>query len=254
MRSQISYASAYGCIEGPSNFSQTAISAYSNEKISGRYVPDRNGCYIIQFLPEGNYNLVFESTGFESKTTSVYLRTSEFLETNIALAPSTVPTQLPPAITVSSPKTAELSSIIEFVLYSDSIPFPNQEISVLTPGGTISATTDSQGKARVNGAKPGAYVFTYKGITATTTIDAPAKPETPANPGATASAPAETIEPLSSAGASDAGAWAIMLVSFVAVACAAVGVFAIIFAMKSQRKGHSGEQAHEEKHAKHNKR
>ncbi|MCX6770416.1 MAG: hypothetical protein NT051_07180, partial [Candidatus Micrarchaeota archaeon] len=253
IRQQISYASAYGCIGGASNFSQTSISVYSDEKISGKYAPDKNGCYIVQFLPEGNYNMVFESSGFQPQTTSVYLRTSEFLETNIVLVPVAVQSQLPPEITISSPKTSEISSIIEMVLYANGAPLANQEISVLTPDGAISAITDSQGKARVNGVKPGAYIFTYKGMTTTTTITAPAKEEKPANASTVATAPIETVVPPSSASASsDDGTWAIILVAFVAVVCAVVGVFAIIFVMRSQRKGQSGEHAKE--HAKHNKR
>jgi hypothetical protein len=77
-----------------------------------------------------------------------------------------------PPIVLSSPVQVRQYTLIEITLTKGGEPLSNQAVSVSTPSGAISATTDSQGIARVNAAEGGIYSFSYGNQSASTTVAA----------------------------------------------------------------------------------
>ena len=182
MRQLISYASAYGQITGPPGFANSSVVAYSNGVIAKRVAADRNGFYMLSFLPEGSYELAFESPGFEAKKVQMFLPVSDFVEVNAELS-QPLPVQ-EPAPTLSAPGQAQQSSLLEAVLARGSQPLAGVLVAASTPSGSVNLTTDSSGKVRINAALPGSYTFTYGNLSATSIVaakEAPAPKGEPKN-------------------------------------------------------------------------
>lgn len=188
MRQLISYASAYGQISGPSDFSNASVVAYSGGEVAKRVAVDRHGSYMLSYLPEGNYDLAFESPGFEAKRLQVFLPLSDFVEVNAELT-KPLPAQ-EPATVLAAPGQAQQFSAIEAALTKGGLPLAGVLVAASTPSGSVSLTTDASGKVRINAALPGSYTFTYGNLSATSIVAAKeaAKPkEEPKN--ATPAAP-----------------------------------------------------------------
>lgn len=171
MRNLISYANAYGTISGPSDFSNTSVSAVAGGKVVKRAQADRNGYYLLQYLPEGTYELKFESPGFETKSMQAFLQQSQFFEANVDLAGQPQSNESAAQATLLVPSVVKLRSLIEVWLLDGDRPLAGKIISVETPGGEIKIETDAAGKARVNAATPGKYTFSYGGLKASTVIE-----------------------------------------------------------------------------------
>ena len=170
MRSLISYANVYGTISGPIDFSNTSVSAVAGGKVAKRTSADRNGYYLLQYLPEGTYEIRFESPGFSTKAMQVFIPQSQFLEENVGLAPESGSAASPQQLSLLVPSTVKLHSLIEVWLLDGDSPIAGKAITVETPGGEIKIQTGEDGKARVNAATPGKYTFIYGDAKASTTI------------------------------------------------------------------------------------
>jgi len=169
MRQIISYASVYGQVTGPTDFSSASVAAYSNGNIAKRATPNKDGYYLMAYLPEGNYDLVFAAPGFVEEDEPITLFASQFSEANVKLGKIPVAPVSQPAIT--APSSVQKQSVIEIQVMNGSSPMPGQTVQVKTPAGDIEAVTGADGKAHVNAVAPGKYVFTYGNLTSTTVVE-----------------------------------------------------------------------------------
>ena len=250
MRQMISYANAYGFITGPSDFSATTLSAYSDGKIVGKYKPNKDGYYFVQFLPSGSYDFVFESPGFDKETVQVYLEQANFLEVNSALAKTIPKNDTPPKpvgnIVLTAPEQAKAGTVITISLTQGSQPLANEKISVNTPAGAITVTTDSLGIARVNAAQEGEYSFAYGNLTSTTNIPLSApKPAENASSEPPVATPDTPQQPAGNANQDGMGAL-VLLTMIGAVGVVAVCLFLLVMFVRKMKRS---EPAHAEKPA-----
>lgn len=190
MRQLVSYASVYGQVSGPPAGSNISVSAHASGVQVKRAYANSQGMYIISFLPEDNYDIAFESDGYEKAVEKEFLPSADFKEVNVKLSPP-APVQLPEYSLVAPDQVPQYSSIEARLLLGQQ-PAAGEKVSVSTPEGTLEATTDSQGIARVNGARAGEYTFYFGNLSATSRVVAPevAPPEVPTSPPPTA--PPET--------------------------------------------------------------
>ena len=189
----MSSSSAYGQITGPDDFTGVAVAAYTNGKIVKRTTPNKDGYYMLLYVPEGAYDIVFDAPGFVEKNVSASLLQSQISEVNVKLDKIPAAQIAQPAII--APSTAQKQSVIEILLVRGSLPLSGQVVDVKTPAGNVEITTGADGKAHVNAVTPGEYIFTYGNITSTTVVAGstavPAQkppvviPETPAQPATT---------------------------------------------------------------------
>ena len=179
MRQTISYAGAYGQVTGPADFSNASVTAFSNGNVVKRVSPNKDGYYFMSFLPEGDYNVIFTAQGFIDATVPAQLAISQFSEVDAKLGKT--PAVVAPTEAISAPPNAQKGSVIDVLVTIGGSPFAAQAVSVSTPGGVVSATTGTDGKAHVNAAMPGKYVFTFGNLTATTVV-AGAANSTPPQP------------------------------------------------------------------------
>ncbi len=163
-------SSAYGQISGPQSFHNTSVIAFSNGAVVKRASANSEGLYMLPYVQEGNYELLFESPGFEQKRLQVFLPASDFIEVNAQLEPVALPPEQ--NATLSTSPQVQQYSVIEVVLAKGG-PLSGKTVIVATPSGQVRLTTDSSGKAYINAAEPGAYSFTYAegGITATSSSE-----------------------------------------------------------------------------------
>jgi hypothetical protein len=169
----LSYSNAYGQIFGPSDFSNSSVTVYSGSQVVSRVThaksyPDNSGCFMIQFLPEGNYRLVFNVSGYQGLEEDVFLPDAQFVEVNPTLAPAVQ--QAPPQPALSAPASVQQYSAIVATLSEGGGPMAGQNVSVQTPAGALSLTTASDGTVSVNAAEPGQYSFSYGNLTASTSV------------------------------------------------------------------------------------
>ncbi|MCX6771399.1 MAG: carboxypeptidase-like regulatory domain-containing protein [Candidatus Micrarchaeota archaeon] len=169
MRQLISYASAYGQVTGPTDFSNASVAAYANGNIAKRIAPNRDGYYLMSYMPEGDYEMVFNAQGFVEKSVPATLLQSQFSEVNAKLGKVPVLPMAQPAITV--PSAVQRQSVIWILLVQGSLPLSGQVVDVKTPSGSVEAITGADGKAYVNAAALGEYVFTYGNLTAKTMVE-----------------------------------------------------------------------------------
>ena len=173
MRQLISYANVYGFISGPSDFTGAYVSAYQGGKVIGRVAADRNGYYLLSYLPSGTYDLLFEAPGFANYTKNAYLTQPLFTEENVVLLRQQKNTTPQGPVTLLVPSQTKIYSTIEIMLLIGDAPYPNQKVSVSTPAGVIEVITDSEGKARVNAASEGKYEFSYGGVKSSSKVASP---------------------------------------------------------------------------------
>ena len=200
MRQLISYASVYGQMSGVPDFNSASVAAYANGNVAKRAVPNKDGYYLMSFIPEGEYVLVFSAPGFVEKNVSATLLQAQFSEVDAKLDKLPVAQQFKPTITV--PSVVQKQTVIEILLMNGSTPLSGQVVLVKTPSGSVEATTGADGKAHVNAVKPGEYIFTYGSIASKTTVEGTeavpvqkppvAIPEPATPPAATQQAPAGT--------------------------------------------------------------
>lgn len=200
-RQLINYANVYGQITGPTDFANTTAVAYMNGQIVKRAPVNKGGFYLMSFLPEGTYEIRFESPGFEPKRVQILLPSSEFTPLYVELLAPKPPEEQPTSI--SSPYQVQQFAPIEVVLSKGGVPLAGQEISVSTPSGKTTVKTDPQGIARVNAAEGGAYSFSFGNMSSSTMVavaevpapkenksaGVPVAPSVPAGPGAAPQAP-----------------------------------------------------------------
>ena len=176
-RQLVSYANAYGQIFGPTNFSNASVSAYQDGLVAKRVVPDEHGFYILSFVPDGTYDMVFEANGFEKKTERAYLAVSDFTEVNAKLSRQEAPQAAEPIL--YAPSTVPQSQLIELELSSGGVPLAGETIIAETPAGKVELVTNTQGKASINAAQSGLYRFTFGTLTALTSVPSSKPSEKP---------------------------------------------------------------------------
>ena len=185
----MTYSNSYGQIFGPSDFSNSSVTVYSGNQTVKRVThskngyPDNNGYFLIQFLPEGNYRLVFDVHGYQEAEEDVFLPNAQFVEANPNLVPAVQ--QAPPQPVLSAPASVQQYSVIVASLSEGGGPMAGQNVSVQTPAGALSLTTASDGTVSVNAAEPGQYAFSYGNLTASTSVQgnqAQAPPQQPSQP------------------------------------------------------------------------
>lgn len=241
-RQLINYANAYGQITGPYSFANTSVAAYQDNQVAKRASANKDGFYILQYLNEGTYELRFESPGMETKSVQVFLPTAEFTPVYAALKAPAPPEE--PPVVLSSPVQVKQFTLIELTLTKGGEPLAGKTVSVSTPSGAISATTDSQGIARVNAAVSGVYAFSYGNQTTTTSVAAAEtpKPNASNNPPANQS-PAQpagngTPEPQQpQAGNSWLATFAAILAILALIVLAAVAIVAAKLLREGKKKG-----------------
>ena len=145
----MTYSNAYGQIFGPSDFSNSTVTAYSGDQVAKRVThskngyPDSNGYFIIPFLPEGNYRLVFDVPGYQAAEEDVFLPNAQFVEVNPSLVPAVQQASLQPVL--SAPAGVQQYSVIVASLSEGGKPMAGQGVSVQTPSGALSLKTASDG-------------------------------------------------------------------------------------------------------------
>ena len=170
----MTYSNAYGYISGASDFSNSSVTAYSGSQVAKRVThakngyPDSNGYFMLPFLPEGNYRLVFDVPGYQEAEEDVFLPNAQFVEVNPALAPAVQQAPVQPAL--SAPASVQQYSMVVATLSQAGAPMAGQGVSVQTPSGNLSLTTSSDGTVSVNGAEAGQYVFSFGNLTASTAV------------------------------------------------------------------------------------
>jgi len=231
-------AHAYGQITGPLSFENTSVTAYSNGLLVKRALPNSAGLYALSYIPEGNYELVFESPGFEASRFQAFLPASDFVEMNAQLGKVPVPKEQKVEISVS-PRVQQYS-MIEISL-SNGTPMAGKEITIQTPSGTVRAMTGIDGKMRINAAEPGTYIFNYPdgNLSASTNVvgkETPAKNNTPAVPNGAEFPPFQQIPPANVA-QPNIGFFAAGLAIIIALSSFALAA-AVFLAWKLTRKKH----------------
>ena len=184
-RQLISYASAYGQITGPTEFSNASVTAFREGQVAKRISPNSDGYYIMSFLPDGMYDLSFEAPFYEKGTVRQSLAQGEFTEVNIKLAKVMVAPE--PEPTLVAPVQVQQSEIIEVALSKGGKPLSGETIIAETPAGKVELTTDARGLAAIGAAQSGLYRFTFGTLSASTTVPPAAKAnatkeETPQEP------------------------------------------------------------------------
>lgn len=236
MSQGLSYASAYGQVSGPSDFGNATVIALRDGQLSEREYPSAAGNYLIQFLQEGNYQLVFTVPGFEGKNAEVFLPKGQFTQINIALEKAAVLENItvPPVLTAPS-QIAQLS-VIEVSLSQNGIPLSGQEIIVQTPSGAATLTTNNDGKAYINAAEGGAYSFSYGALFASTTAIPKAAPQQNATPPAQEEPPAQ---PPAQPPSSQQGGLSIAALALIAIGAIALGAaIGAVYIFMEQRNKH----------------
>ena len=261
MRQLISYASAYGQVTGPSDFNSTVVSAYSNGNIAKRTTPNKDGYYLMSYIPEGEYVLAFDAQGFVEKNVSATMLQSQFSEVNVKLDKVPVAPDVQPTITV--PSFVQKQSVIEILVVKGSLPISGQVVAVKTPAGNFEVITGVDGKAHVNAAAPGDYVFTYGNLTSKTTVEgAPVVPVQ--KPNATETVPLippATEQPQVPISTGGIVAGAALVVAVVVIVALGIIIFVASKLAKEQKpkahekeealphEEHVGHEMHEHKHA-----
>ena len=243
MRQLISYASAYGQVTGPADFSNASVAAYAKGNVAKRTTPNKDGYYLMSFMPEGEYEMAFSAQGFVGKNVSASLMQSQFSEVNVKLDKIPVVPIAQPTITM--PSAVQKQSVIEIVLMRGSLPLSGQVVFVKTPAGDVEVTTGANGKAYVNAVKPGEYVFTYGNLTSKTMVEG--KVDVPVQPPAVIpepEAPPAPVQQKPEVGGLVAGT------AVIAMGGAIVAIGIILFAasrMVKKQKPKAEAGAHEEK-------
>ncbi|MEM4348382.1 MAG: carboxypeptidase-like regulatory domain-containing protein [Candidatus Anstonellaceae archaeon] len=168
MREQIAYAGIWGRIEGPKDFSNSSITLYSDSKVIARLnhkkdnIPNKDGYFLISFLPEGQYRIAFEAEGFIPKEEIQQLYLSDFAQLNVVLEQAKP--QEPPKIALIVTSENKTHSLIALQLLNGSKPLEGEKIQAETPSGQIFLTTSSNGTAYLNAAEAGKYIFSYQNL------------------------------------------------------------------------------------------
>ena len=224
MRQLISYASSYGQITGPASFANSSVAAYSGNEVAKRVYPNKDGYYVLSFVPEGNYQFSFSAPGFQEKRVDAFLPTADFVQLDAKLEPASQPQAQQPEFAV--PQFAEQFSAIEIVLTQGGLALANQAVWADTPSGRLQIFTDSLGKARLNAPSEGTYVFTWGNYTYSTLVAGkplPSKPNATQIP--TALPPAQPQQPPATHASSGEGTLAAVVV---AIAAGAIVLIAAI--------------------------
>jgi hypothetical protein len=127
------------------------------------------GVYVLTFLDEGTYDLVFSKGEWEPINISVTLAARETRLLDIELSKKSEGG----IVALDVPRFADLYGTIAAKLTRGGKPMNMTEMSVLTPDGIAKINTDANGEARINAAKAGNYTFTYANITASSFVEAP---------------------------------------------------------------------------------
>ncbi|MFA5930175.1 MAG: hypothetical protein WC861_04800 [Candidatus Micrarchaeia archaeon] len=239
MRQLISYASVYGQVAGPSDFNGSSVAAYASGNIAKRTVPNKDGYYLMSFMPEGSFMLSFDAQGFVERNVSATLLQSQFSEVNVKLDKVPVAPAAQPALIV--PSSVPKQTVIEILIMGGGVPLPGRVVLVKPPSGSVEATTGADGKAHVNAVAEGEYVFTYGNLTSKTMVGTAVNATAPP-PAAVEPEPPAASEPEapSSAGGFVAGAALIIMGGLIV----ALGI--VLFAMgrmsrKQKPKAHGHE-------------
>lgn len=169
-RQLISYASAYGQIFGPTDFSNASVTAFQNGQVAKRISPNSDGYYVLSFIPDGTYDLSFEALDYEKGTARQSLSQGAFTEVNMRLQKVKIAPEPQPEL--SAPAQVQQSEIIEVALSKGGSPLSGETIIAETPAGKVELTTDPQGKAAIGAAQSGLYRFTFGTLSASTTVPA----------------------------------------------------------------------------------
>ncbi len=255
MRQLISYASAYGQVTGPADFSTASVAAYANGNIAKRTTPNKDGYYLMSYIPEGEYALVFDAQGYVEKNVSATLLQSQFSEVNVKLDKTPVAPDAPATIAV--PTAAQKQSVIEILIAKGGLPLSGQVVAVKTPAGNFEVITGADGKAHVNAASPGEYVFTYGNLTSKTIVEgAPVVPVQKPNVTETAPIiPPATEQPQTPASTGGIVAGAAVVVAIMVIVALGIIIFVASRLAKQQKPKADGKgdalqhEAEEHKHA-----
>ena len=247
LRQLISYASAYGRMEGPSDFGSASVAAYINGNIAKRATLNKDGYYLMSFMPEGEYTIVFGAPGFVESNVSATLLQSQFSEVDAKLEKVQVAVQTQPTMTV--PPAVQRQSVIEVLIVNGSQPMIGQVVSVKTPSGSVDVITGADGKAHVNAVKPGEYVFTYGNLTSKTVVEGAAENATAPKPPVVIAGPAAPQSPVQAQAPADNGIATGIAIVLLIGAIAAVGI--ILFVMSKLARGQKPHAHEKPEHAKH---
>jgi len=247
MRQLISYASAYGQVTGPTDFSNASVAAYANGNVVKRVTPNKDGYYLMSFMPEGQYDMVFEAQGFVEKREVATLLQSQFSEVNAQLGKvPVIPTAQP---TLLVPSAVQRQSVIEILIVRGNMPLSGQVVRVKTPSGDVEIITGADGKAHVNAVAAGEYIFTYGNLTSKTVVEGSVEVPAP-KPNATEPEPVVPSPPVEQTPVESgfvAGATAIVI----AGAIVALGIVNFVASRMLGKQGPKGPDASEKPEHKH---
>lgn len=180
---------AYGQVsDSEANWEGKNIYLLSDWKIvaSAKILP--GGYFVLPYLSTQAYGIRLDSGAFSLDQNELMLgeREARYLDLHV-VHPKVEPEA---QVTLTAPKIAEKSSPIVAVLMKGDVPLSGQKITISTPAGMISATTNEAGRVSVNAAGYGDYIFTYGDLTAKTSLPKPAS-EIPTIEQPTPQAPAQ---------------------------------------------------------------
>lgn len=255
MSQGMSYASAYGQITGPADFSNVSIAAFAGGEIVKRVSPNKDGYYLMPYLPGGEYELVFTAPGFLEAGKLVSLLPATYSKVNVKLEKPAAEPEGEPRL--AAPASAGEGATIEVAVYKGSAPAAGAAVLVTTPAGSFEAAADGSGIVRVKAVQPGEYKFAYGALVSTTTVEASAPaPEAPPEQEPEQKVPI-TNEPAPQEQGDWMGAMAALAVAGGVVALLLVAAAAIML-LGRKGKGKPAEpqgekHAHHAKHARHKK-
>ncbi len=209
------------------------------------------GYFIVPYVQAGSYSLRLGngSLAITPSEFSVEVGEAKYVQAAVQRA-SDAPSLLAPATAL------RFGTIVATLQVGDS-PAAGEDVKISTPAGQIDATSDAEGQVAVSAASPGVYTFSWKGLSAKTSVAgfiAPPKEEAPAAPPpAEAPAPAPTIPaPAPTQDSSTANAALIGggLLAVIAVAAVLAIIAAVAYFAMHKKSAPPAAPPHEDMHKK----
>lgn len=128
----------------------------------------QNGMYLLSGLDAGDYNVTVSPGDYENVTKEISLQASSCARLDIELKKKQEANGNITAFELIAPNNVTVEEKIIISLTENGAPAKNTVISVTTPKGELTLTTDETGSASIYAADEGSYSFSFQNITKTT--------------------------------------------------------------------------------------
>lgn len=192
------------------------------------------GTYIFPYVLPGSYSIRLNDGTPMLSVSEITLSPKEAAYLDISVVKPKPPEVVKDEpVELLAPRSVDVDTLIIVTLKKGETPLEGQKIVAATPSGQLELTTDSAGKAGINAAQAGKYVFTYEGKEALTQVQGTTPEVIPQAPiEQTPEAVPEQPQPPKQAPAQPGGMLAVAGIAFVAVALLAAAAIAGVFAYR----------------------